>query len=432
MTPGAGGGSAMAVVGAVEGDAQPGKLRGCQTTGVCYGPDQIRVAYGFNPLLSHGVDGSGRTIVIIDAYGSDTLAQDLSTFDTYFGIPAGMVNVIYPDGPPSPTSAANLAGWKGETTLDVEWAHTIAPGATIDLVVAKSNNDSDILSATQYVADHNLGDVLSQSYGEAEQCMDPSLLAQQHRVFDQLSRENITLFASAGDWGAAQITCDGTALFKAASTPATDPDVTAVGGTKLVAQPATADANGFVAAIGGNYLSESVWNEGTGSSTGGGVSVVFPRPDYQAPIVKDSHMREVPDIAYNAAVNGGVLGVYTCEAGDPNCGPLVGQFFFRFGGTSAGSPQWAGLIALTDQLANGRVGAINKALYRIGKSSVAPVFFHDVTTGDNSVPASSIPGTPITGVSAGPGWDAATGWGSPIAYALAPALAASGFDVERR
>ena len=88
------------------------------------------------------------------------------------GLPATSLNVIYPDGPPLPTDPNNAFGWAAETTLDVSWAHAIAPAATIDLVVAKSNNDADILSATQYVADHNLGDVVSQSFGEAEQCMD--------------------------------------------------------------------------------------------------------------------------------------------------------------------------------------------------------------------------------------------------------------------
>ena len=139
------------------------------------------------------------------------------------GLPATTVNVIYPDGLPSPTDPNNGVGWTAETTLDVTTSRIIAPGATIDLVVAKSNNDSDILSATQYVADHNLGDVVSQSFGEAEQCMDGDLLAQQHNVFGQFASENITLFASSGDQGAALPSCGNSAFIKAASSPATDP-----------------------------------------------------------------------------------------------------------------------------------------------------------------------------------------------------------------
>jgi subtilase family serine protease len=410
---------------------QPGPLRACQKrqtpspAGSCYGPDQIRVAYGFAPLLAQGINGAGRTIVIIDAYGSNTLTQDLGLFNGYFGLPSSQVNVIYPDGTPSPTTAANAFGWKAETTLDVEWAHAIAPAATIDLVVAKSNDDGDILSATKYVSDHNLGDVVSQSFGEAEQCMNASLLAQQHALFDRMTAQGITLLASSGDQGAALPSCDGNSYIKAASTPATDPNVTAVGGTQLIATPATGDANNIVTNVGGVYQSENAWNEGVGSSTGGGVSSIFARPDYQAPVVKDTHMREVPDVAYNAAVNGGVLGALTC--GPSECGLPLATYFFRFGGTSAGSPQWAGLVALADQMAGGRLGALNKTLYHLGQRNTASTLLHDVTLGNNSVPADpSVPGTPITGFAAVTGYDEATGWGSPIASVLVPALAKPG------
>ena len=415
-----------ALEGAVDPASQVGLLRACQKRltpdplGACYGPDQIRVAYGIQPLLDQGITGAGRTIVIIDAYGSSTLTADTSLFNAYMGLPATNLNVIYPDGPPLPTDPANAFGWAAETTLDVTWAHAIAPAATIDLVVAKSNFDTDILSATQYVADHNLGDVVSQSYGEAEQCMDPALLAQQHNVFGQLAKENITLFASSVDQGAALPTCDGTGYFKATSAPATDPQVTAVGGTQLIAQPAT------TLGTGGTWINEVTWNESAGRATGGGVSTVYSRPSYQAPVVKDTHMREIPDVAYNAAVNGGVLGVLTCP-GPAACGAPAGTYFFRFGGTSAGSPQWAGLIALTDQMAGGRVGDINKTLYKLGKGNNSSTYFHDITVGDNSVPAvPSIPGTPIAGFPAVPGWDEATGWGSPIANTLVPAIAKPG------
>jgi subtilase family serine protease len=416
---------------------QPGKLRVCQTTGVCYGPNQIRNAYGFQTLLNKGITGAGRTIVIIDAYGSDTLAADLATFNAYFGIPASTVNVIYPDGPPSPTTPGNAAGWKGETTLDVQWAHAIAPGATIDLVVAKSNNDDDIFSATKYVADHNLGDVVSQSFGEAEQCVDPQLLEKQHRLFQRMAGLGMTVFASSGDQGSAQYTCDGTGFFQAVSSPASDPNVTAVGGTSLVATPATADANGFEATPGGQYQSESVWNEflTIGAAGGGGVSAVYRKPGYQflVPAIRGSNMRWVPDISYNAGVNGGVLAVYTCEATDPNCQrpaplpPIVGQVFFRFGGTSAGSPQWAALVSLTDQLAHCRVGGINTELYIAGATPFASKLFHDVTVGTNAVPDFGPPFGPIPGYAAAPGWDASTGFGSPKADALVPALVASKF-----
>jgi len=118
-------------------------------------------------------------------------------------------------------------------------------------------------------------------------------------------------------------------------------------------------------------------------------------------------------------VTGGVLAVLTCPAFV--CGS-AGQFMFRFGGTSAGSPQWAGLIALADQMAGGRVGDINKTLYKQGKLGTAGTYFHDITVGDNSQPGLGVP----DGFAAVPGWDAATGWGSPKADTITPAIAKPG------
>ena len=441
ITPSIGANPEVQNLGALNSPAgQPGRLRACQLAGLCQGPNQIRNAYGVQSLLDQGIDGAGQTIVIIDAYGSDTIQSDLATQDAYFGLAPATLNVIYPDGPPDPTTPANRGGWKGETTLDVLSAHAIAPAATIDLVVAKSNNDSDILSATQYVADHDLGDVVSQSYGEAEQCMGNDLLAQQHKVFQQLTNEGITLLASSGDQGAGLPACDGNGYIKAASSPATDPMVTAVGGTDLITTPPTGiDCHGqpattstsacpaFEVTPGGQWVSESVWNEGVGVAGGGGVSTVYSRPDFQAPVVKDSHMREIPDIAYSASLGHSILIIMSCTPADTSACGAAGTFVFGFGGTSCGSPQWAGLVALADQMAGGRVGPINKTLYKLGKGNAAGTFFHDTTVGDNSVPADpSTPGTPITGFSAVPGWDAATGWGSPIANKLIPAIAKPG------
>ncbi|MGH2933225.1 MAG: hypothetical protein ACRDL2_01735 [Gaiellaceae bacterium] len=183
----------------------------CQQTtpAGCYGPDQIRAASGIQPRLDPGLNGSGRTIAIVDAYGSPTIDADLALFDSTWGLPAPpSFQVVTPFGI-DPTDPSNAAGWSGETSLDVEWSHAIAPNAKILLVVAKSNNDSDILDATQWVSDHNAGDVLSQSYGEAEQCMDPSDLTRQHKQIAKMSKQGITLFASSGDVGCRIITASG-------------------------------------------------------------------------------------------------------------------------------------------------------------------------------------------------------------------------------
>ncbi|HEX7627047.1 MAG TPA: S53 family peptidase [Gaiellaceae bacterium] len=398
---------------------------GCQLSSPagCYGPDQMRTAYGTQTLLNAGFDGTGKTIVIIDAYGSPTLSVDLNNFDTVWGIPAPNFTQVAPFGI-APTDPANADGWAGETSLDVEWAHAIAPGAKILLVIAKSNNDSDILDATQYAIDNNVGDVVSQSFGEAEQCMSTSDLNRQHKLFRKAVSRGMTLFASSGDSGAAQPTCDGSDVFKSVSTPASDPNVTGVGGTTLHADGTT-----------GAYQSESTWNESDifsdPSATppdyeavagGGGQSVLFHRPLYQFLATRD-RAREVPDVSYNAAVFNGVIVAFhgnTCR--QTPTGPPTFPCFFRFGGTSAGSPQWAAIIAIVDQIARGRAGNINTALYLLAKLPGSSNPFHDIQDGsNNSVP--NFEGATITGFTAVKGYDMATGLGTPNIGAIAPLIA---------
>ncbi|UQX89493.1 S53 family peptidase [Jatrophihabitans telluris] len=387
----------------------PSTLFSCQTASpaYCYGPDQIRKAYGVDALGKAGLSGAGRTIVIVDAFSSPTIEADLAAFDQHFALAAPpSFTQVAPDGL-TPFDGSDLqVGWSGEITLDVEWAHAIAPKAKIVLVLAKTSNDPDILSATKYAVDHNLGDVISQSFGEAEQCVDPAIESAQHTLFQKATRMGITLLASSGDQGAAQAVCDpnSTAYFKAASSPATDPNVTAVGGTLLNADGVT-----------GKYISETTWNEPSyQAGGGGGFSTIYGTPHYQ----KSLHLksRGVPDISYNAGIDTGVL-VYWGVLGGDNAG------FYIFGGTSAGSPQWAGLVALADQLNHCRLGAINDSLYKLALfKSVYRNEYHDITTGTNTFYGDQT----IPGYSAGPGWDPATGLGTPKANVLVPSLAAIG------
>ncbi len=382
-----------------------GPLFGCQTTtpADCYGPDQIRAAYGVDQLAKQGLDGSGRTIVIVDAYSSPTITQDLAGFDSLFGLPDPHLQIIAPQGTTAfDANDPNQVGWAGEITLDVEWAHAIAPRATIKLVLAKSSQDADIYAATRYAVFRNLGDVVSQSFGEAEQCMDPTILRAEHEVFTVAAWRRMTVLASAGDEGAAQPSCDGSSYIQAASTPASDPNVTGVGGTRLFADGVT-----------GAYQGETVWNDAYGAG-GGGYSAVFQTPWYQRSLGLRS--RGVPDVSYDAAVIGGVLTVWTV--------PGSSQGVYLFGGTSAGSPQWAGLVALADQMHHGRVGEINPTLYAAARNHrTYAADFHDVTQGNNAA-------LPVTaGFDAAPGWDAASGLGTPQADRLVPLL--SGHDRER-
>jgi subtilase family serine protease len=383
----------------------------------CYQPAQIQAAYGLRPLLSTGKTGAGRTIVIIDAFQSPYVRSDLSIFDSTFGLPSANFQQVAPFGlTPFDPNNANMDSWAEEITLDVLWAHAIAPRAKIVLALARSNDDADILDTTKYVVDHNLGDVISQSFGEAEQCMDPTLLAEEHQVFEEATAEGITLFASSGDSGAAQFNCAGTGAILAASTPASDPLVTGVGGTTL-----NADGNT------GAYIGETAWTEplfGCNppavkkqdiNCSGGGFSTVYSRPAFQASI-GGAAGRGVPDVAYNAGVNGGVLthcGICNLLSGFDPTDPTI---FFLFGGTSAGSPQWAGITAIGDQIAGRRLGDLNSALYAIGGSSNYASALHDETVGNNFVQEIH------TGYTTATNWDPVTGLGSPNAANLLPLL----------
>jgi subtilase family serine protease len=398
----------------------------CQVVGLspgvtCYDPYQIRHAYNIDRLIGAGFDGRGKTIVIVDAFQSPNIVQQLNFFDSFYGLPGlnglggalnaglGTFTQIAPDGLTAfVTGDPNMTGWAEEISLDVLWAHAIAPGANITLVLAKSNDDSDVLSATRYAVDHNLGDVISQSFGENESCMDPALLARQHQLFADATLKNITLFASAGDDAAAQPTCDGSKLIKAVSTPASDPLVTAVGGTELHADRyclASIGCDPSANPAPGTYEGEIVWNEPGQGGTGGGFSVLFDEPSYQKATIHGGKQRGVPDVSYNAAVLHGVL-TYLNIPGLPAA-------FYLFGGTSAGSPQWSAILAIAGQKAGYDLGFINKALYHIGqaKPRYAASFF-DVASGDNSIPGL------LQGFSAGPGWDPTTGLGSPTADQL--------------
>ena len=376
----------------------------------CYSPDQIRRAYSIQPLLDRGKDGRGRTIVIVDAYAVPGIREDLKAFDATFGLPDPSLRIVRPQGANWDPKDPEQQGWAGETDLDVQWAHAVAPGARIVLVQARSSDDADILAATRWAVDHNVGDVISQSFGEDERCVSPSIARAQHKLFQRATAKGITLFASSGDQGSALPDCDGDRFRKAVSSPATDPLVTAVGGTFLDAHLPE-----------GSYLEEAVWNESDtyGSAGGGGFSRLVRKPWFQNRAVP-GRARAVPDVAYNAGIDSGVA----CVFGDAATGGQ-GQAYFIVGGTSAGAPQWAGLVAIGAQIAHHRLGLINDDLYALGASAKASSLFHDVRGGNNAFSFDTGNDTWVTipGYAAKKGWDAATGWGSPIASRLLPALA---------
>ena len=418
--------------------AAPGPNYGlftCQIVGLspgttCYDPYQMRHAYSIDTLIGAGFDGGGKTVVIIDAYQSPNIAQELSTYDTFYALPGlnglgnptdpslGSFTQVAPDGlTPFVSGDPTMTSWAEEISLDVLWAHAIAPGANITLVLAKSSSDADILSATEYAVEHDLGDVISQSFGENESCMDPDLVARQHEVFAEATRKGITIFASSGDDGAAQGTCDGLSWVRAVSSPANDPLVTAVGGTELDAARYCLTSQGCDPTLNpdpGTHLGEVAWNEFGGSAaTGGGFSLVYDEPSYQQGTIHGGKRRGVPDVSYNAAVEHGVLTYLNIPGLPPG--------MYLFGGTSAGTPQWAAILSIADQKAGYGLGFINRALYHIGQARQHySASFFDVTSGNNSVVELDASNNPVSvqGFEAGVGWDPTTGLGSPSAEQL--------------
>lgn len=171
----------------------------------CYDPAQVEQAYNLTSLYNRGTTGKGRTIALIDVFGSPTIDADLTEFDNFLGMPAPQLKVIAPVGgiPGYDDNDADMVGWAGETTLDVEYAHAAAPGAKILLVEVPNEDPQKILGAEQDVINHHLADVISQSFGWTEQTLPPGFTAKMHGVYSNAAKHHITVLASAGDTGAA-------------------------------------------------------------------------------------------------------------------------------------------------------------------------------------------------------------------------------------
>jgi subtilase family serine protease len=346
------------------------------TTVSGYTPAQIRAAYGFNNLSfgSTAADGRGQTIAIIDAYNDPNIASDLAAFDAKFGIAAPpSFKIVNQSGGTSLPGTDPSQGWEGETALDVEWAHAIAPNANILLVEANSATDSNLFAAVNY-ARHQAGvSVISMSWGSDDNLANASNdknLSNTYLVTPS-GHQGITFVASSGD--------DGHPSF-----PSESPNVLSVGGTDLYLTSSGAITN------------ETAWTPTTSGgqtwSGGGGPSQEFPG-------------RNVPDVAYNAGVGMAVYDTF---------GPDHG--WVSIGGTSAGAPQWAALVAIADQgRAQSGLGTLNGPSQTLAAIFAAPASdFHDITSGSTQFE------------SAKPGYDLATGRGSPVANLLIPYLASYG------
>jgi subtilase family serine protease len=439
----------------------------------CFTPGAIRAAYNLGPVYGNGITGKGYTIAIVDSYGSDTMAHDLNVFDTQMGLPhmCGEVDANGPiacasgmptfstldlQGSPATKPQGNgkgigledKTGWALEVVLDVEWAHAIAPGANILLVHTPTAETLGVqgfpqmMMAEDYVVKHHLADVISQSFGSSELAFGSAQsLLNLRDAFEDAKDNHVTVIASSGDFGSTNetkqsLTGAGADVIQTPNVgwPASDPLVTGVGGTYLCQDPNNTTAR-VVDSVdpppqcpANPGIEEIGWID-----SGGGFSSIFSRPDFQSSLPAGStafpsDSRGVPDVAYNASSRTGVL-VYVSlpPAGSSGaiCTSLVSNppapcstGWYIIGGTSAGAPQWAGLVALADQIAGHRLGYINPALYQIANSGSYANDFYDVTVGNN------VGFPPVPGYSATPGWDPVTGLGTPNAANLLPDLAA--------
>jgi subtilase family serine protease len=399
----------------------------------CYQPFQLQKAYDLAPLFNRGIDGRGRTIVIVDSFGSPTIQADLKTFDQTFGLPdppsfqviqpAGAV----PDFPQDPFGVSDRLSWAGETTLDVEWAHVMAPGARILLVETPTSETEgvqgfpEIVQAENFVIDHGLGDVISQSFGATEQTFpNADAIRGLRSSAVNARRHHVTMLASSGDQGTGGLKSDLSCCFPfpAVIWPSSDPLVTSTGGTQLNLDDA------------GNRLSpDIVWN-----GAGGGVSAVFGRPGFQDGVrhVVGGH-RGIPDISLSSAVNGAVItfSSYPNPRGPNPTAP--NPRFHLVAGTSEASPLFAGVVALADQAARHRLGFLNQRLYEMAADHASGIV--DVTTGSNPITfCNANCGTPqeqditIPGFTAVAGFDLASGWGTIDAARFVPELARGGGD----
>jgi subtilase family serine protease len=389
----------------------------------CYQPFQLQKAYDLNPLINQNLNGAGETIAVVDSFGSPTIARDLAQFDSDFGLPDPPLKIIHPAGaiPPYRPSGERI-DWAFETTLDVEWAHAFAPGARILVVEAPVNETQglqgipQIMKAENYVINHNMADVISQSFGTSEADFpSPTKLRSLRSAFKNARAHHVTMLASSGDTGATGYNMASQLFTHAAPQwPASDPLVTSVGGTQL-----------HLNASGGRNKPDSVWNDTFNrfvegrppvpAAGGGGLSSVFARPVYQGAIHGFSaDRRAYPDVSLSAAVAGGVL-VYLSFAG-------LGSGYYVVGGTSEASPEFAGIVAIADQAAGHDLGFLDPALYQLHQMR-SPALI-DITKGNNLVRFRQN-GTihTVKGFTAKTGFDMASGLGTVDGRLLVQALA---------
>jgi subtilase family serine protease len=387
----------------------------------CYSPSQFQTAYNLEPLYQKGLTGKGETIVIVDPYGYPYIGRELAVFDKAFKLPAPpSLQIIAPAGPIPPYRRSVMEGDAIETSLDVEYAHTMAPGANILLVetpAAEGLGTSGfpaIVKAENYVVSHHLGTVISMSLGTAEQTFpNAQSILNLRSAFKAAAAAHISVLAAAGDQGPSNFQTNTTFfLRRTASWPATDPLVTAVGGTQL-----------YLNDQGQRSQPDTSWNTtnlvGFPSAGGSGVSSVFARPAYQNGVARQVGLsRGIPDISMSASVDGAAIVYLAANVG------FNGAGYYLIGGTSLATPLFAGVVAIADQVAGHGLGQLNPALYKMYAEHEPGIV--DVTAGTSTVTFRQGGRVhTVRGWDAVKGYDLATGVGTVNAALFVPELVAA-------
>jgi len=378
-------------------------------------PGDFAIIYNLTPLYSGGIDGTGETIAIVGR--THPSATNWSTFRTSMALPSNPPQVVV-NGPDPGDQGSDE---DGEADLDVEWSGAVAKRATIKFVVSKSTAATDGVDlSAQYIVNNNLAPVMSTSFGSCESAMGSTENTFWNNLWSQAAAQGITAFVSTGDSGASGCDAgsDSTGSGLAVSGLASTPYNVAVGGTQLSEGAGSYwnSANGTGGTSAKSYIPEVAWNEsGSATScpsgdtcsglwaTSGGASAIYGKPAWQVCTgVPADGKRDIPDVSLAAA--GGHDGYLVETQGA----------LYAFGGTSASSPSFAGLMALIVQQTGQRQGNANPRFYQLGNAQFGAsgtAVFHDIVSGNNTVPG-------VSGYASVNGYDRATGLGSVDANAL--------------
>ncbi len=433
-------------------------LPGAGYTTCGYTASQIAAHYGLLAVYAHGWTGKGQTIVIVDAYGSPTIQSDANAFATMMKLPrltASNFRTIYPDGPP--IASPYTTDWPLEVSLDVEWAHAVAPDAKIVLVVAPSDDFTELAYAVQYAVRNQLGDVISNSYGGPEVSYGPAVARSFNAVIRKAAAQGIAVNVSSGDDGDFGL---GTPV-GAASIPADSPFATAIGGTSLDVPgdngPVDSAWGITVTALGDlNDIAVPPSIEGFQQGSGGGQSLYIEKPRWQKALPGVG--RQLPDVSAVADPQTG--GIVVADVGDGS-----GSTVLTIGGTSLSSPIFSGIWALAQQAAGERLGQAAPIIAAMPPAALTDIVPIPATTsnlsGATTVGSVVTPYDPAgllgltdtepngfvgvlavigegstadigfgadSSLMAAPGWDTATGFGEPngLAFVKAAQEAAAG------